>query len=131
MTILRTAGMLVLMIAGTTLSRSQIPTDVTGTWEGESLCTLPTSFCHNEHVVYRISPKKDASGKYTIAADKIVDGRPVYMGDLLFTYDPARGNLRCDSPGVWELSVAGDVMKGTLKLGDGTLYRRISLHRQK
>ena len=104
--------------------------DVAGNWEGESICTVPGSPCHDEHVVYRISEQKEAPGKYTIAADKIVNGEPVAMGDLHCSFDPVKANLRCTTPGTWEFQVAGDAMTGTLKLDDGTLYRKISLRRQ-
>jgi len=39
--------------------------------------------------------------------------------------------MRCVKPGIWEFSVAGEVMTTTLKLDDGTLYRKISVRRQK
>ncbi len=105
--------------------------DMAGIWEGESICAVSSSPCHDEHVVYRISGQEEAPGKYTVAADKIVNGEPVSMGELHCSYDTVRANLRCASHGIWEFSVTGDVMTGTLKLDDGTLYRKVSLHRRK
>jgi hypothetical protein len=109
---------------------AQAPKDLSCNWEGESLCTVPNSPCHNEHVVYRISQDKDVPSKYTIAADKIVNGQPEYMGDLHCTCDQSKSNLRCVKPGVWDFTIAGDTMTGTLKLNDGTLYRKISVKKK-
>jgi hypothetical protein len=130
-TILSFAGLLAALVAGWSVSQVPAPVRIAGNWEGESVCTIPNSPCHDEHVVYRISQQKDAPGKYTISADKIVDGRPVNMGDLHCNYDQVKGNLRCEKPGVWEFSVIGEALTGTLKLDDGTLYRKVSLKRQK
>ncbi len=109
---------------------AQGPKDIAGNWEGTSLCTVPNSPCHDEHVVYRITRDKGTENAYTIAADKIVNGQPDYMGDIHCTYDPPKGYLRCVKPGVWEFHVAGDTMTGTLKLDDGTLYRKVSVKRK-
>ena len=106
---------------------AQAPNDLTGNWEGESLCTVPNSPCHNEHVVYRISRDKTAPGNYTIGADKIVNGKPEFMGDLHCRYDLPKSSLKCLKPGIWDFTIAGDKMTGTLKLDDGTLYRKISV----
>ncbi len=110
---------------------AQAPKDISGDWEGESLCTVANSPCHNEHVVYHISRDKDAATAYTIGADKIVNGQPDYMGDLHCTYDQPKGYLRCEKPGVWEFTIAADKMTGTLKLDDGTLYRKIAVATKK
>lgn len=111
-------------------SFAQAPKDLSGNWEGESICTVASSPCHDEHVIYRISQDKDAPGKYTIGADKVVNGQPEYMGDLHCVYDQPKANLRCVKPGVWEFTIVGDTMTGTLKLDDGTLYRKISVKRK-
>ncbi len=109
---------------------AQGPKDLTGNWEGESLCTVPNSPCHNEHVIYRISQDKAAPGRYTIGADKVVNGQQEFMGDLHCKYDQAKSYLRCEKPDLWEFTIAGDKMTGTLKLDDGTLYRKIAVQRK-
>ena len=121
---------LAFLFAGTLSLQGQAPKDISGNWEGQSLCTVPSSPCHNEHVVYRISQDKGGAGHYTIGADKIVNGQQEFMGDLPCTYDPGKGYLRCLSPDVWEFKVNGDTMTGTLKLVDGTLYRKISVRKK-
>ncbi len=118
-----------MLLLGCTMS-ARAPKDLSGDWEGESLCTVPNSPCHNEHVIYRISQDKDAPGHYTIGGDKVVNGEQQWMGDLHCVYEQAKANLRCVKPGVWEFIVAGDTMTGTLKLDDGTLYRRISVRKK-
>jgi hypothetical protein len=71
----------------------------------------------------------------TIAADKIVNGKPEEMGVLECKYDSAKSTLTCEftvngTHGVFEFTVKGDEMDGTLKiLPAGTLGRRIHVKR--
>ena len=123
------ATAIVLLLFGA-VAFAEAPKDLTGNWEGESICTVANSPCHNEHVIYRISKDKDGPGKYTIGADKIVNGQQEFMGDIHCTYDQPKANLRCVKPGVWEFTIAGDTMTGTLKLDDGTLYRKVSVKKK-
>ena len=109
---------------------AQAPKDLSGNWEGESLCTVANSPCHSEHVVYRISLDKGSSDHYTIGGDKVVNGKQEWMGDLHCVYTQSEANLKCVKPGAWEFKVDGDTMTGTLKLDDGTLYRKISVKRK-
>lgn len=102
-------------------------TNLKGNWTGESICQVKNSPCHDEKVIYRIT-KPDSSGKLTVQMDKIVDGKAEMMGVLDCRYDQAVKTLVCKMPnGVWEFTVAGNQMKGTLTLTDKTLYRRISV----
>jgi hypothetical protein len=67
---------------------------LTGDWTGTSLCTdlKAAPACHDETVVYHITePRENA---VHIVADKIVDGKPEYMGDLDFTRNGSR--LTCE-----------------------------------
>jgi hypothetical protein len=121
---------LIVLFFFATAGYSQAPKDLSGNWEGESLCTVPNSPCHNEHVIYHVSQDKGVPGHYTIAADKVVNGEQEWMGDLHCVYEQAKANLRCVKPGVWEFAVNGDVMTGTLKLDDGTLYRKVSVKKK-
>lgn len=100
---------------------------VLGTWKGESLCTVKPSACHDEIVVYEISEGKN--GGIVWKADKIVNGERQNMGTLDCTF--AASVLTCDIPGkgVWSLTVRGDSMTGTLKLSDGTLFRKVAAKR--
>ena len=94
-----------------------------GTWEGESICTVRPSACHDEHVIYEISRKQQ---KLVMSADKVVNGERQNMGDLECTY--ADKTLTCPFPrGVWAFTVTGTKMSGTLKLPDGTLFRKVAV----
>ena len=109
---------------------------VLGTWEGESICTVHPSPCHDEHVVYEIAPKKQEdkqkAGALEVAAYKIVNGEKLYMGSLFCDYTAAKSELRCHyrADDLWVFSITGDEMKGTLVINSGTLYRRINVKRK-
>jgi hypothetical protein len=109
---------------------------VLGEWEGESVCVDKNRpACRNEHVLYHIRKKDGEADAVTIAADKIVNGKPEEMGVLECKYDSAKSTLTCEftvngTHGVFEFTVKGDEMDGTLKiLPAGTLGRRISVKR--
>ena len=106
-------------------------TDVlAGDWTGESICTVHPSSCNDEHVIYHIT-EPDSAGKLQINADKIVDGKPEFMGTLDCSYDKQHSIIACSmSQGFWEFVVRGKTMNGTLKLRDGTLYRKISVKKR-
>ena len=104
------------------------PADVLGTWEGESICTVRPSACHDEHVIYDV--KQADKGRYSMSADKVVNGERQNMGDLECTYDGK--TLSCPfAKGVWAFSVTGGKLKGTLKLTDGTLFRNVEASRKR
>src|SRR5256885_8710445 len=88
-----------------------------GDWTGESLCQGYRPACHDERVVYHISKTLDKPDTVTLAADKIVDGKPEQMGVLEFKYDSEKGTLTSDftrgnTHGLWKLMVKGDTMEG-------------------
>lgn len=105
-----------------------------GNWTGESICVGDNPSCHDEKVIYHISKAASGeAGKFTIAADKIVNGKPELMGVLDFKYDEGKGTLvgefqNARYHGVWEYTVKGNVMEGTLSLLPGkTIVRRAKL----
>ncbi|HEX3559988.1 MAG TPA: hypothetical protein VHU19_12340 [Pyrinomonadaceae bacterium] len=106
-----------------------------GDWTGESLCAGDNPSCHDEKVVYHITKPPDASGALTIAADKIVNGKPEPMGEIELKYDAEKGTLVGDLKnsryrGVWEFTVRDDVMEGTLTMLPGqTVARRIKVRK--
>lgn len=101
-----------------------------GVWEGESICTIKDSPCHDEHVIYTIT-EPDSNGNLTIQADKVVNGQREDMGTLECTFDEKNSKINCPmSKGTWEFYVNGIEMKGTLKLADGRLYRNISVKKR-
>src|ERR1700730_14631993 len=107
-----------------------------GNWTGDSICVGNRPACHDEQVIYRISKAPDSSGNVTITADKIVNGKPELMGVLDFKYDSEKQTLVCDftrgnTHGLWELTVDGNTMEGTLMvLPDKTLVRRIKVKKE-
>src|SRR5580765_641170 len=114
---------------------------IAGQWEGESLCTVPSSPCHDEHVLYEISRAPSPVGNpsariaprdWKIDAYKIVSGEKQFMGTIGCSYDEARKELSCSGNSKaqddWEFSVEGGTMRGRLVIGaEKTLYRKISL----
>ena len=108
-----------------------------GDWTGESICQGYRPACHDEKVVYHISKTPDKPDTVTLAADKIVDGKPEQMGVLEFKYDSEKGTLTSDftrgnTHGLWELTVKGDTMEGTLIiLPDKTIGRRVKVKKEK
>lgn len=104
-----------------------------GDWTGESICVGNNPACHDEKVVYHITKIAGESNKYKVSADKIVNGKPEWMGDLDFKYDSKTrifsGEFRNSRyHGLWEFMVKEGEMEGTLKLlPDNTVVRRIKV----
>jgi len=92
-----------------------------GDWTGESICVGEIGSCHDETVVYHISLDASDLTKVKMRADKIVNGKPEWMGDIDLKYDAKNNTLTGDltSPryrGVWEFTVKEYIMWGTLSL---------------
>src|SRR5689334_4915081 len=107
---------------------------VLGDWEGESVCVDKNRpACKNEHVVYHIKKKDGEADAVSLQADKIVNGKPEDMGTLDCKHDAAKSTLTCEftvntTHGVFEFTIKGDEMEGTLKiLPAGTLGRKINV----
>jgi hypothetical protein len=104
---------------------------IAGIWRGQSSCTQKESACHEENVVYRFSPLQDKPGSFSVSAAKIVDGKAVNMGILEFQYVEDEQALVCNyAQGVWRLTVDGQKMGGTLTRPEGSLFRRVLLHKE-
>jgi hypothetical protein len=110
-----------------------------GDWSGESKCVGTNPSCHDEIVVYHISQSKLDPKKVLISADKIVDGKPDWMGDFDCDYDREKQTLRAEfkiprtgGTGVWEFKIDGDKMDGTLTvLPENEVGRRVKLTKNK
>ena len=104
---------------------------IAGIWRGQSFCEQKESACRDETVVYRVSLLQDKPGSFSVSADKIVDGKAVNMGTLEFRYIAAQNALVCEyAQGVWQLSVDGNKMEGTLTRPDGIVFRRVALRKE-
>ncbi len=64
--------------------------EILGTSEGESKCTVPSSPCRDEHVVYEIAVEKAAASRLKLDGYKIVNGERQFMGTLLRDYNPSK-----------------------------------------
>src|SRR4051794_9131279 len=78
----------------TTVQDSEIA-KLIGDWYGDSICVDKQKFpaCNDESVVYHI---KEVAGKpdtVNLSADKIVNGKPEFMGAFDFVYDPKKETL--------------------------------------
>ena len=105
---------------------------VAGTWRGESICVTGASACHNESVVYYIKDVPDRPDLVLIRADKIVDGKAITMGTGQWHYDRAQHTLEWRTPQqVWLLKITSNRIEGTLKLTDGTVFRKMVLQNDK
>jgi hypothetical protein len=101
-----------------------------GSWVGESICQVKESACHDEKALYIVG-KSDAPGKVSVTADKIVDGKPVEMGTMDFSYNPKTGVLYAEYKyGAWKFTVKGEKMEGTLTTPDKVVFRRVTLNKQ-
>jgi len=91
-----------------------------GTWTGKSICVGNNRpACKDETVVYRFVPFTGAPWQLRLLADKIIEGKRVPMGALMFQYDDKAHGLRCEfkkgnTHGVWSFAVAGDSLTGDL-----------------
>jgi len=107
------------------------PNSPTGDWRGVSICQVKPSACHDEDSLYHFKQHATEAGAYELQADKMVDGKPVTMGSGLCSYDAA-GQLVCPIPAsgaTLTFEVHGDEMQGTMKMQDGTIWRKLSLKR--
>ena len=108
---------------------------LTGDWTGESICVGNNPSCHDEKVVYHISIDTSDSTKVKIAADKIVDDKLEWMGDIHLKYDDARQTLTGELQnsryqGVWEFAIKGNIIEGGLSiLPDRALGRKIRVQK--
>ena len=99
-----------------------------GDWRGDSICVVRPSACHDEKALYHVKKTGDAPDHYTMDLDKIVEGKPDYMGTVECTYAPEKHKLTCSRPNlVLNLTLDGKNLNGTMNLSDGKLWRNITL----
>jgi hypothetical protein len=128
---MRSIRFIVAIAAISHLTLGQDMPAIAGTWRGQSSCEQKESACREETVVYRFSPLQDKRGSFSVSADKIVDGKSVYMGTLEFRYVEVEHALVCDyAQGIWRLLVDGEKMEGTLTRRNGSVFRRLALQKE-
>jgi len=115
--------------------QGQQKSSLVGDWTGESICVGNNPSCHDEKVIYHVSTAADDSTKVSIAADKIVDGKPEPMGVINLKYDARKQTLTGEDQTpryhlLWEFTVKGGRMEGTLSILPGkTIARRIKVQK--
>ena len=109
---------------------------ILGQWEGSSICLKieENRFCHDELVRYNFTRDGDV---FKLKADKKVNGKYEWMGDLDATYDAAARSWVAPfkgprAQGIWSFTVDGDKLSGTcILLPSKTLVRNASAVRVK
>ncbi len=113
--------------------------DLLGDWTGESKCVGSNPYCHDEVVVYHLTRSQKEPGKINLSADKIVNGKPDFMGEFDMTFDAEKMTLtaefdikRTGGKGVWLFKIDGDKMDGTLTaLPENEIGRKVHVERKK
>jgi hypothetical protein len=113
--------------------------EILGDWFGESKCTGNNPSCHDEVVIYHFTRSKSDPALLHLSADKIVNGKPEFMGEFDFVYDAEKKTLtaefkipRTGGKGVWLFNVDGDKIDGTLTvLPENEVGRIVKVARKK
>jgi hypothetical protein len=132
-------GAAVLLSGGpaTVAAAAQDPEQLLGTWRGTSICTdrVAAPACNDEDVVYEFTRGARPNTVHW-AADKIVNGQRVPMGEFDLTYDKAEGCWKAEytSPrvkSVWRVTVNGSRLTGTGRLLPGNeTVRKMDLRKE-
>lgn len=102
---------------------------LSGDWRGDSICTVRPSACNDEKALYHIKKLGDQPNRFSVQADKIVNGKALDMGATMeCSFAPDNHALTCSTPKlVLHLTLKGKSLDGTMNLSDGTVWRNISL----
>lgn len=120
--------MLPLLLVAQLGSEKRETETLVGDWRGDSVCLVKPSACHDEDSLYHVAPLADRPHWFSMKLDKIVDGKPVTMGTVECSHDPEKHTLACEfERGAFQFTVRGNLMQGTMKLKDGTVWRKLSL----
>jgi hypothetical protein len=108
-----------------------------GDWSGESICVDKKKFpaCNDESVVYHITKVASKTDTVNLSADKIVNGKPEFMGAFDFVFDPKKQTLTSEFQNsrvhiVMEFKMKGDVLDGIMTdLPEKSLIRRMTVRK--
>src|SRR3982750_2049790 len=102
----------ILVCRFTACGQNQPADGLFGDWTGESKCVGSNPYCHDEIVLYHLTRSKNDASKINLSADKIIDGKPEFMGEFDMTFDPEKMTLtgeftikRTGGKGVWLFTV--------------------------
>ena len=116
-----------LLIVAIVLATTTASDALVGDWRGNSICVVRPSSCVDEKALYHVK-KLGQPDRYSMQANKIVNGEPVNMGTTDCVFASEKQTLTCELPkGVIHLTLNGTRLEGTMHLADGTLWRNISL----
>jgi hypothetical protein len=105
-------------------------TSPVGDWRGSSICQVRPSACHDEEALYHVSRLAAKPGRFSLQADKIVDGKPEMMGVMECSFDSQTSALDCATDRLsLHLVVDGNKMQGAMNHLDGTVVRKIDLRK--
>ncbi|HYV18774.1 MAG TPA: hypothetical protein VFC25_07075 [Verrucomicrobiae bacterium] len=114
------AAVLLLLAGGATAAGNGDMKAFLGTWRGTSTCVNRTlaPACNDETVIYEVR-RAEKPNAVILAADKIVDGKRLPMGELEFVSSEPDGCWRGEfttprAHGVWCLIVEGRNLHGSL-----------------
>src|SRR5436305_11581390 len=118
-----------LLIIAVALATTTAGDALVGNWRGDSICVVRPSACVDEKALYHVK-KLGQPDRYSVQADKIVNGQAIDMGTFDCKYASDKQALTCQLPkGAVHLALRGTRLEGTMKLTDGTLWRNISLEK--
>src|SRR5262249_11881393 len=94
-------------------------------------CVVRPSSCVDEDSLYRVAAIEKSQDKVRLSGNKIVNGREVNMGDLDCRYDAQTQKIECPMPNRVSVrfEISDKLMEGKMTMPDGTLWRKISLHK--
>jgi hypothetical protein len=99
-----------------------------GDWHGDSICQVHGSACNDEKALYHFKKLGDQPNRFSVEADKIVNGEAVPMGTIECSFAPEKHAVSCSTPKFTiQLTLNGRSLRGTMTLADGTLWRNITL----
>jgi hypothetical protein len=120
-------GLALLIVAAFATTSQPADDALVGEWRGDSICVVRPSACVDEKALYHIQ-KLSQPDRYSLQADKIVNGKPVNMGTTDCALARKEQTLTCELPkGAIHLALRGPRLEGTMNLTDGTLWRNITL----
>ena len=118
-----------LLIIAVALATTTAGDALVGNWRGDSICVVRPSACVDEKALYHVK-KLGQPDRYSVQADKIVNGQAIDMGTFGCEYASDKQALTCQLPkGAVHLALRGTRLEGTMNLTDGTLWRNISLEK--
>lgn len=120
-------ALLIIAMLASAFSQQTAGDPLVGDWRGDSICVVRPSACVDEKALYHVK-KLGQPDRYSLQADKIVNGEPVNMGTTDCVFSPEKQTLTCELPkGAVHLALNGARLEGAMTLTDGTLWRNISL----